>query len=209
MATSSKTRRKRAERETPEHRRSLILLAARKCLSENGMRSFTLKNIAAEAKVSISLVSHYFGSADELLKAVFQSAMFEVRPSDYHKPQNLSEALANIRNIVERNFHPDYYSRTNLLVWLPIYEEMLLNPRSRRSLNKLDREAVSEVALAAADVARFRDLDIDSQAVAYEFLAFLDGLWLRWCFSGRRDTRQERAAALRFLQGSLGPLEAS
>lgn len=207
MKASSNTRRKRAGRETPENRRNLILLAARKCLSEGGMRSFTLKNIAAEAQVSISLVSHYFGSADDVLKAVFKSVMFEVRTGSYRKPRDLAEALSNLHNVIERNFNPDYYSRTNLLVWLPIYEEMLLNSRVRRSLDKLDNAAVAEVAMAAADVARFRKLRIDTEALAYEFLAFLDGLWLRWCLSSRRDTRREVAAATRFLEASLGPLK--
>jgi DNA-binding transcriptional regulator YbjK len=49
-----KPARKRAERETPEQRRTLILLAVRTCFSERGMRGFTLKNVAEEAKVSIS-----------------------------------------------------------------------------------------------------------------------------------------------------------
>lgn len=207
MAAPQKAVRKRAERETPEHRRNLILQAARECLSEKGMRGFTLKNVAAEAEVSISLLSHYFGSVEELLKSVFRSVLFEARPSDYTKPRNLAEALAGLHDLVEKNFHPDYYSRRNLLVWLPIYEEMLLSPRTRRSLEKIEQELSGEVVRAVADVARFRKLKVDADAVAFEFLAFLDGLWLRWCLSERRDVARERAAAQRFLEAALGPLE--
>ena len=207
MAPAPKTARKRAERETPEHRRSLILQAARACLSEKGMRGFTLKNVAAEAEVSISLLSHYFGSVEELLRSVFRSVLFEERPSEYRKPKNLAEALSSLRDLVEKNFHPDYYSRKNLLVWLPIYEEMLLSARTRRSLDKIEQEIVAEVARAVADVARFRKLSVDPDAVAFEFLAFLDGLWLRWCLSERRDVSRERDAARRFLEMVLGPLD--
>lgn len=207
MPAASKTRRKRAERESPALRRSLILRAARNCLSKGGMRGFTLKNIAAEADVSISLVSHYFGSVEELLHAVFQSVMVDIRPVSHQRPENEAEALATLRDIVKRNFHPDYYSRSNLLVWLPIYEEMLLNPKTRRSLARLDGKAIAELALAVADVARFRRLTIDSRELADEFLAFLDGLWLRWCLTSRRDTRLEADAAVRFLESRLGPLD--
>ena len=207
MAAPRKTVRKRAERETPEHRRSLILHAARTCLSEKGMRGFTLKNVAAEAKVSISLLSHYFGSVEELLKSVFRSVLFEAKPADYHKPKTLREALANLDALLAKNFVPDYYSRKNLLVWLPIYEEMLLNARTRRSLDKIEQELINEVAQAVADVARFRKRDIDAEGLAFEFLAFLDGLWLRWCLSDRRDTARERAAAQRFLEATVGPLQ--
>src|SRR6476659_1825793 len=127
MAAPQKSVRKRAERESPEHRRSLILVAARTCLSEKGMRGFTLKNVAAEAKVSISLLSHYFGSVEELLKSVFRSVLFEERPVGYRKPRSLAGALSNLQDIIAKNFEREYYSRQNLLVWLPIYEEMLLN----------------------------------------------------------------------------------
>lgn len=173
------------------------------------MRGFTLKNVAAEAEVSISLLSHYFGSVEELLRSVFRSVLFEERPSEYRKPKNLADALASLRDLVEKNFHPDYYSRKNLLIWLPIYEEMLLSARTRRSLDKIEQEIVAEVARAVADVARFRKLSLDHDAVAFEFLAFLDGLWLRWCLSERRDVARERDAARRFLEMVLGPLDQS
>jgi len=207
MAAPQKPARKRADRETPEHRHSLILHAARACLSEKGMRGFTLKNVAAEAKVSISLLSHYFGSVEELHKSVFRSVLFEAKAVEYIKPKTLAEALSALRELLEKNFHPDYYSRRNLLVWLPIYEEMLLNTRTRRSLDKIERELTMEVARAVADVARFRNLTVDAEAMAFEFLAFLDGLWLRWCLSARRDTLREQVAALRFLEATLGSLE--
>lgn len=207
MPPKQKPARKRAEREAPEHRRKLILQAARECLSEKGMRGFTLKNVAAEAKVSISLLSHYFGSVEELLKSVFRSVLFEERPVEYRKPKTEVEALSNLQEMLEKNFDANYYSRKNLLVWLPIYEEMLLNPRTRRSLDKIKQELTAEVARAVADVAAFRKLRLDAKNVAIELLALLDGLWLRWCLSDRRDTQRERAAAKRFLETSLGPLD--
>ena len=206
MATPKKSARKRAEREAPEQRRSLILIAARTCLSEKGMRGFTLKNVAAEAKVSISLLSHYFGSVDELLKSVFRSVLFEARPPEYRTPVSIAEAVSNLQQIIAKKFDPHYYSRRNLLVWLPIYEEMLLNPRIRRGLGKIEQELTAEIARVVADVARFRKVDIDATALALELLAFLDGLWLRWCLSERRETKRERAAALRFLEATLGPI---
>lgn len=207
MALKQTPARKRAERENPEHRRELILQAARACLSVKGMRGFTLKNVAAEAKVSISLLSHYFGSVEELLKSVFRSVLFDQKPSAYSKPKTEEEALSNLHQLLEKNFHPDYYSRRNLLVWLPIYEEMLLNPRTRRTLDRIEQELTGEVARTVADVARFRDLSIDADDLAVDVLALLDGLWLRWCLSERRDTKRERRATERFLEAALGPLK--
>jgi len=201
--------RKRAPRVAPELRRELLLEAARRCLSQKGMKGFTLHNVAKEAGVSLALIGHYFGGAEELLKAVFDSVMFELPAVDREEPRNLAGAVANLRNVVNSNFAAGYYSRENLLIWLPIYEEMALNKKLRQKLAAKDQRYVDKVAAVIATVARFRRRKVDPQALAYEFLAFLDGLWLRWCHSERADTALEQDAAYRFLEAKLGPLRAA
>ena len=198
--------RKRAARHAPEVRRELLLQATRRCLSKGGMKGFNLQNVAREANVSLALIGHYFGGIDDLLKAVFDSVMFEFPSFEQQVPQDLATAKANLRAIVERNFAPDYYSRENLLVWLPIYEEMALNAALRAKLTDQDQRYVDEVAEVIARVAEFRDLPVDAQALAYDFLALLDGLWIRWCHSDRSDTLREQQAAYRLLERALGPL---
>lgn len=200
------TPRLRAARQPPEKRRALLLQAARTCLSKHGLRGFTLKNIADEGGVSVGLINHYYDGVEDLLQAVFNSVMFELPSVGAGEPQDLETAITSLRDVVEKNFAPGYYSRENLLIWLPIYEEMVLNPKRRRSLGKQDQKYVDKVARHIAAVARFRDLTLDAPQIAYDFLAFLDGLWLRWCLSARKDTRREKEAALRFLEYELGPL---
>lgn len=206
MATMPSSKRKRAIRETPDNRRYLILQAARECLSEQGRKGFTLSNVADRAEVSISLVSHYFGSAELLLQEVFQSALFEAQPRKYKKPNDLNEALGNLISIIERQFHTDLRSRKHLNIWLPIYEEVLFDAKVRRVLKKIDRDTATTVSKLISDVSTYRHITVDSPALADEFLAFLDGLWIRWCLSGRATATRELAAATRFLEASLGPL---
>ena len=153
-----------------------------------------------------SPLSHHSGSVEELLKSLFLSGLFEKRPVEYRKPRTEAEALSNLRDLLEKNFDPRYYffcSRKTLLVWLPNYEEMLLNPRTRRSLDKIEQKLTAEVAVG--NVAAFRKLCLDGKNVAIEFLALLDGPWLRRCLADRRDTQRERGATLCFLENSLGP----
>ena len=140
MSSSLESARRRARRETPGHRRDMLLVAARSCLSKKGARGFSLKNIAAEARVSISLVSHYFGSGNGVLKAVFRSVMIETLPGDYQKAETLDDALANVQELVARHFSENYYSRSSLLEWLLIYEEILLNRRTRTTLEKIESD---------------------------------------------------------------------
>lgn len=200
------TPRKRAVRHAPEVRRELLLQAARRCLSKNGMKGFNLQNVAGEANVSLALIGHYFGGIDDLLQAVFDSVMFEVPSFVREAPEDSATASANLRTLVERNFAPEYYSRENLLVWLPLFEEMALNEPLRARLAAEDQRYVDEVAQVIQRVAEFRNITVDAQSLGYELLALLDGLWIRWCHSDRADTRREKDAAYRLLESALGPL---
>jgi TetR/AcrR family transcriptional regulator, transcriptional repressor of bet genes len=204
--TAKRPARTKTPRLSPEARRDALLKAARRCLSKRGVGAFNLKNIAGEAGVSIGLIGHYFGGIDEIKTAVFLSVMFELPGVKQGRRRNISGALADLLGMIESNFADDYYSRENLLVWLPIYEEMLINAKTREKLNEKEERYIKAVALVIGRVAELRGIDIDANRVAYNFLALLDGLWLRWCHSSRHDVEYEKGVAIEYLETILGPL---
>src|SRR5689334_17296328 len=67
----------RFKREAPEKRRADLVQAAIRCLSTGGMSAFKMERIAAEAGVSLGLLSHYFTDKNELLREVYQAALYE------------------------------------------------------------------------------------------------------------------------------------
>lgn len=199
-------RRQRNPRIAPEARRELLLAAAKTCLSQKGLRGFTIQNVANEADVSIGLVGHYFGGIDGLLQAVFQSIMFKMPPVEEVEPATPDDAVAQLLRTLESNFAPDYYSRKNLLVWLPLYQEMMLDRKLGRKLVAQDQQYIKALAKQIDAVARFRRLALDAMQLASDTMAFLDGLWLQWCFSGKADYARNKATALAYLEFHLGPL---
>ena len=198
-----KPARVRAKREDPDHRRDLILRAGRACLRQNGMTGFLLSGVANEAGVSISLVSHYFGSVDELFMAVIQSAITEEKPRRIKRAENLKEAHDNLRTLISSCFGEDTFSRESLLIDLATFEQSLLDAGIRRSLQGIQRKRHAQVAAILADVVRFRGTGIDPELLADEFLALVEGLKLKWCMSGRHSTAPEFDAATRFLNDRL------
>jgi len=58
-------------------RRSAILDAARALFSERGFAGTSVRDISSRAGCNVALISHYFGSKEELLVAVIQSEMNE------------------------------------------------------------------------------------------------------------------------------------
>ncbi len=69
---------KRARRR-PEEARAIILAAAQEVLSEKGPDAAGLKDVARRAGVSHALVSHYFGTFDQLVEAALEEHVAGVR----------------------------------------------------------------------------------------------------------------------------------
>jgi len=59
-------------RRQPEESRRLIMEATERLLSERGPNAMGLKDVAKEAGVSHALVSHYFGTRDNLIEATLK-----------------------------------------------------------------------------------------------------------------------------------------
>lgn len=82
---------KRARRR-PEVARALILEAAKEELSEKGPDAAGLKGIARRAGVSHALVSHYFGTFDQLVEAALEDHVAGVRRGFIDRLTELSSA---------------------------------------------------------------------------------------------------------------------
>ena len=197
---------KRTTNLAPADRRAQIVAAAKKCMGQVGAKAFTMKHAADEAGVALSLVSYHFGNVEGLFNALVETVMLEEPPAKTLPAANLDDALLNLQALIDRHFDPSYYSRENLLVWLPVYEQTLLNEGVNERLNARDNRLIEEAVVLIGDVARNKGLNVDADQIAYDFLALLDGLWLAWCLSDREDIEQERQSAYRFLEAFLGPL---
>src|SRR5215813_8179852 len=114
----------RFRREAPEKRRAELIQAAIRCLAEGGMSAFKMERIAAEAGVSLGLLSHYFTSKNELLTEVYQAALYEdvhrtiAELNDPQAPGSPAERLCRILD--DAIIHPDYLRPANLNVWLAL-----------------------------------------------------------------------------------------
>lgn len=84
-----KERKKRVRRK-PEEARAIILEAAKRVLAERGPDRAGLKDIAREAGVSHALVSHYFGTFDQLVEATLESHVLSVREGFLARIDDLS-----------------------------------------------------------------------------------------------------------------------
>jgi TetR/AcrR family transcriptional regulator, transcriptional repressor of bet genes len=203
----------RFSREQPEQRRAMLIGAATRCLSRGGIGAFTVDSICREAGVSRGLINHYFDSLDGLLIEVYKSSLYASvnqhiadarQRRATNEPWPPEEALVAL---VRSNFSPVYFSRGNLLIWLSLWGEIAVNPRLQTAHSKLYNAYRAELAEDIAAVAKARGRNVDAPALARNFIALVDGLWLEWCLDATVMTPQDaEAAGFEMLEAQVGPL---
>lgn len=205
IETIEKIQRKRV-RHTPEVRRRELVEAGIRCIQRHGIAGFTVEKIADEAGVSIGLTSRYFDGRDGLLTAVYEHLIEAIPRLAPCRTSNLSESIAIVVGVIDSNFTTEIYSRKNFAVWLSLYAEMQFNDALRAKRGALAQEYNATLAQHLSNIAQFRALTLDAPTVASDFVAYLDGLWLKWCLSNSASPSAEKASASTFLENHVGPL---
>ena len=200
----------RFKREAPEKRRADLVQAAIRCLSAGGMSAFKMERIAAEAGVSLGLLSHYFTDKNELLTEVYQAALYEdvnrkiAELGDTAAPGSASERLCRIMDAI---IAPDYLKPANLTVWLALWGEIVVNPDLRRAHRTLYRSYLKSLAALIGTVAAERRRKVNPLEIARSLQALIDGLFLERALDRQAfDHADFRRASYEFLELHLGKL---
>jgi TetR/AcrR family transcriptional regulator, transcriptional repressor of bet genes len=209
--SAGEAKKPRFKREAPEKRRSDLIDAAIRCLAEGGMAAFKMERVAAEAGVSLGLVSHYFPSKDELLTEMYRRALYEDvnrKMEESDEAQESGSAVRRLCQMVEGIVDPRYLKPANLTTWLSLWGEIIVNPPLRKTHRTLYRSYMDLLSRLIAGVAAERDRPVDPAEMARNFQALIDGLFLERALDsqalGHADLRR---AAFQYLELQLGPLD--
>ncbi|MER6951515.1 TetR/AcrR family transcriptional regulator [Nonomuraea sp. NPDC000554] len=190
----------------PDTRRLQIAEALMSTLSERGLGSTTLADVAAAAQVSVGLVQRYFRSKDELLifgiEHVYQRAAERVGQVPITVP---------VRDVVMRlmeTFLPlDRERESELRVWLNFLQASLTNPKMAAIHQAATSDLLDGVtdALAAAQRSGELAAALAPEAEAAALVAFVDGLCLHHATTGPGyDAESMRAALAGYLERLFG-----
>lgn len=202
------------KRESPEKRRSDLIDAAIRCLSEGGMSALRMERVAAKAGVSLGLVSHYFASKDELLTEVYRRALYEdvnrkiVELEEQPSTGGDAPHAQRLRRMLDTIIDPAYLRPANLTAWLALWGEIVVNPALRRTHRTLYRHYMDALARLIAAVAIERRREVDAAEVARNLQAMIDGLFLERALDRQAlDHADLRKATYGYLELYLGALE--
>lgn len=191
----------------------MLIEAAARCLSRGGIGAFTVDSICREAGVSRGLINHYFGGLDGLLVEVYKSSLYASVNAHIEEARQRRASDAGwepdeaLVALVQSNFSPAYFSRENLLIWLSLWGEIAVNPRLQAAHKELYNAYRVELSELIAAVAGSRRRDVDAPALARNFIALVDGLWLEWCLDATVVTPEDaEAAGFEMLEAQVGTL---
>lgn len=183
--------------------------AAIRCLSAGGMAAFRLERIAAEAGVSLGLVSHYFTNKNQLLTEVYKAALYEDvnRKIAELRKEAAGSPATRLCRVLEAIIAPEYLRPANLTVWLALWGEIVVNPHLRRAHRALYRSYLRSLAELIATVAAERRRTVRAMEIARSLQALIDGLFLERALDRHAVEHADlRRAGYAFLELQLGAL---
>jgi len=159
-------------------RKNAILNAANHHFAHHGFRGASLRDIARDAQVSLTLLNHHFGSKFQLLSAVIDAhrAMLDERASALIALMRARPGRFTVRDLVQ--------------VWIRIAFEAAAQPEGEQFLRLMAR-VLDDSSEEGAQVVREK---LDDAA-----LVFIDAL--QQCYPGA--TRYAAASAYLYVSASL------
>ena len=189
----------RFRRISREDRRELLIEAGLACLAKGGILGFTFERICKQANVSRGLITHHFGSKDNLLAAIYETMIGRLLAL-------VEGNSGGMDSIIDAVFTDNGEQRKTLRIWLALWGEIANTPALLKAHRKQYARYRAAVESALADLARQRGTHPDIRMAAIMFISLVDGLWLEWSIDPRQISIAEaRVACWRLLEPMFGP----
>lgn len=178
------------KRQEPGVRRQDLLQVTLGCLARLGPRATTGREICRQAGVSHGLLRHYFTNPQNLLFETYEELCDHVITSlSEELAAPAPNAWASLDAFFEKLFSEEWAQDEYLGAWLAFWSLVRNNPEFAKKNDSFNIEIRTLVHDAMARIpAGAAAMDLDD-AVAI-MAATMDGLWLDYCLSPTRLTRQ-------------------
>jgi TetR/AcrR family transcriptional repressor of bet genes len=162
-------------------RRSQILHAAVVVIARDGADRARLKDVAAEARVSLGMVQHYFRTRDDLMAAAFET-MMSLSARNWETlgrsaPDPLVHLFAGLRMHVYGS--APFAQRWGF--WVELWSVARRDPALARTAHGVYERWAAPFTAALSALARLGEISTDEspEDLSVEILALIDGLAVR------------------------------
>ncbi len=183
-------------------RRQQLIEATIKCISERGIGSTTLGDVAREAGLSQGIVNLHFESKENLFNETLRYLAEEYK-SLFEKTLEKSgpDAADKLLALMELDLKPSVCDRKKIAVWFGFWGEVISMTAYRKMCNEYDRgyDRVIE-RLSKEMIAEGKYDNIHAKNIADVLSSLTNGLWLSCLISPKN---WDRHAALESVKGYL------
>ncbi|QKS87608.1 TetR/AcrR family transcriptional regulator [Curtobacterium flaccumfaciens] len=164
-------------RQRPEVRRAMIVEAARAVIVRNGVGATGLRDIAAEAGVSVGTVTYHFGSVAEILNEVVVLETERFYGAIVAAVDAEPDVLVGLRMLVAPLFGDTEQVRQHWRIWSDYWTAVVRRPEV--AAEYAERIRVWEACLVRVirrGVEAEVFVDVDADTVALQLAAYSDGV---------------------------------
>ena len=168
-----------------ERRQEIIAAASRIAVGE-GLERVTAKRVAHELAVAPGLISHYFGSADDLVAAAFGQAAGDERSLLFGAASEGAAPREELNRLVAGFLHPDRDPVS--LLWLDSWQASRRRPALMAEVvRQMDADTAQLAELIRRGSVSGDFGAVDPASTALRIMAIIDGLSIRAAIRAQID----------------------
>jgi TetR/AcrR family transcriptional regulator, transcriptional repressor of bet genes len=187
-------------------RQRQIIAAAIDTIHEHGIEQSSIRQIGMKAGISPSLITHYFGSREELYTLVLRHLNRELSRATAERLRRAETPLERLIAIASAQFDLDQFQPATASAWFALWASLRGNKEMMRFQSIYERRLASNLSHCLKQL-------IPAERVEFAVncsLAMIDGLWVKAAQPTSRITTQNALPIFtEYVLGLVGQLSRS
>jgi transcriptional repressor BetI len=156
-------------------RQKQIIAAAIQTIHDVGIEQSSIREIGSRAGISPSLITHYFGSREELYTLVLRHLNRELSQATAGKLRAAQTPMERLFAIASAQFDPSQFQPATATAWFALWASLRGNPSMMRFQEIYERRLASNIAYCLRPLIPAGQIDFAVNCL----LAMIDGLWVK------------------------------
>lgn len=156
-------------------RQRQIIAAAIKTIHEFGIEQTSIRQIGMKAGISPSLITHYFGSRDELYTVVLRHLNRELSRATIERLRNAKTPMERLLAIASAQFDPEQFQPAVAATWFALWASLAGNAEMMRFQAIYEKRLASNIAHCLRSLVPADQVEFGVNCL----LAMIDGLWVK------------------------------
>ncbi|WP_457579474.1 transcriptional regulator BetI [Ensifer adhaerens] len=156
-------------------RQKQIIAAAIDTIHELGIEQSSIRQIGMRAGISPSLITHYFGSRDELYTLVLRHLNRELSRATVEGLRQANTPMERLLAIAAAQFDPAQFQPAVASTWFALWAGLSGNAEMMRFQTIYERRLASNIAHCLRALVPAKQVEFGVNCL----LAMIDGLWVK------------------------------